>query len=48
MKRIYRNPEIVKIKLDHEISLALNSAPPEGPDEGRAPEYFNPNEAILS
>ena len=33
------------MKLDNEISLALESAPPEGPDEvmNSAPEYFNNN-----
>ena len=32
-KRIYKNPEIQLIKLDNEISLALESSPPEGPGE---------------
>jgi hypothetical protein len=42
-KRIYLNPTILLIKLDNEISLALQSSPPAGPDEGVsfAPEYFN-------
>ena len=41
-KRIYLNPTIELIKLDNEISLALES-PPAGPDEGAlfSPEYFN-------
>lgn len=43
MKKIYETPQIELIKLDHEISLALESSPPEGPEENAylAPEYFN-------
>ena len=42
-KRIYLNPTIELIKLDNEISLALQSIPPEGPGEGAslAPEFMN-------
>ena len=44
-KRIYIVPQIEQIKLDNEISLALesvNPAPPLGPGEfGQAPEHFN-------
>ncbi len=42
-KRIYNSPEIVCIELDNEISLALESSPPAGPDEvaSLAPEYMN-------
>ena len=42
-KRTYITPQIEQIKLDNEISLALESAPPSGPGEslGKAPEYFN-------
>lgn len=42
-KRIYSSPEIELIKLDNDISLALQSVPPEGPGEGAslAPEYMN-------
>jgi hypothetical protein len=42
-KRTYNAPVIEKIKLDNEISLALESAPPAGPGESflKAPEYFN-------
>jgi hypothetical protein len=42
-KRTYLAPQIKRIKLDNEISLALESTPPEGPGEslGKAPEYFN-------
>lgn len=40
--RLYVSPIIERIKLDNEISLALES-PPVGPDEGylKIPEYFN-------
>jgi hypothetical protein len=42
-KRTYLAPQIERIKLDNEISLALESTPPEGPGEptSQAPEYFN-------
>ena len=42
-KHNYISPTIVKIKLDNEISLALESSPPLGPNEtaNNAPEYFN-------
>ena len=42
-KRIYNQPQIEWIKLDKEISLVLESTPPEGPGEtsSLAPEYFN-------
>jgi len=44
-KRIYNCPEIVCVILDNEISLALESTPPDGPTEGVlfAPEYLNNN-----
>jgi len=32
-KRVYQVPVIENIRLDNEISLALESAPPAGPDE---------------
>lgn len=32
-KKVYLAPEIKLIKLDNEISLALESAPPDGPGE---------------
>ena len=40
---MYTTPKIEKIVLDNEISLALQSAPPTGPDEGisKVYEYFN-------
>lgn len=42
-KRIYISPEIVCVELDNEISLALESSPPVGPDEGylKTQECFN-------
>ncbi len=42
-KKIYTAPHIEIIFLDNEISLALESAPPVGPDEGylKTQEYFN-------
>lgn len=44
-KRNYATPLIEQIKLDNEISLALESTPPLGPWEvsKNAPEYFNNN-----
>ncbi len=41
-KKKYKAPEIVKIELDNEISLALESEPPIGPEEGAklTPEYL--------
>jgi hypothetical protein len=45
IKKTYRKPQIDQIKLDNEISLALESEPPVGPNESlsNAPEYFNNN-----
>ena len=42
-KREYITPFVVRVKLDNEITLALASSPPEGPEEttSSAPEYFN-------
>jgi hypothetical protein len=42
-KSPYISPDIRMIKLDNEISLQLESAPPEGPQETSeiTPEYFN-------
>lgn len=41
-KQVYTAPQIERIELDNEISLALQSeAPPFGPGESFAPEYFN-------
>jgi len=42
-KLTYCEPQIKRIKLDNEISLALQSIPPSGPEEGLliVPEYFN-------
>jgi hypothetical protein len=41
-KRLYTAPEIECVKLDNEISLALESNPPEGPNQVSliAPEQF--------
>lgn len=43
--RKYIAPDIVLIKLDNEISLALESTPPEGPNEvyNITPTQFNNN-----
>lgn len=41
-KRIYSNPEIIIIELDNEISLALESNPPLGPDEVVQSTQINP------
>ena len=40
-KKTYKAPHIELIKLDNEISLALESTPPFGPDETRL--NFNQN-----
>ena len=45
-KQPYIAPHVEWIELDKDISLALESTPPEGPGEGgtgylKAPEYFN-------
>ena len=42
-KKIYSSPQIEQVKLDSDISLTLDSTPPEGPGEGitKVPEYFN-------
>lgn len=39
----YNAPLIEQIQMDNEISLALESTPPTGPDEGylKTPEYLN-------
>ena len=45
-KRKYITPEVAIIKLDNEISMALESEPPVGPGEGPgayAPEYMKQN-----
>ena len=41
--REYKAPRIERIVLDNEISLALESTPPEGPNgtESYAPEYLH-------
>jgi len=42
-RQIYNSPEIVCVELDNEISLALESAPPVGPEESyiSSPDYYN-------
>ncbi len=43
-KRDYSQPEIMRVELDNEISLALESNPAPGPNEvmnNNVPEYFN-------
>lgn len=42
-KLLYLPPIIVSVKLDNEISLAMQSLPPEGPGEGFLHENFNNN-----
>lgn len=40
-RKRYSTPQIEQILLDNEISLALESAPPAGPDETNlSPEYL--------
>ena len=43
VKRVYEQPIVNVIKLDNEISLALESDAPVGPGEGQliAPVYLN-------
>lgn len=41
-KRIYIKPSIESIRLDKEISLALQSVPPKGPGEGLEYNQNNP------
>lgn len=40
-KRIYSYPEIICIELDNEISLVLESTPPDGPGEVSHSTLFN-------
>jgi len=42
-RRVYSQPEITHVKLDNEISLALESNPATGPDEvmNKTPDFFN-------
>lgn len=42
-KRPYIVPELEIIKLDNEISLAMESTPPEGEGETYAPEFMKEN-----
>jgi len=47
-KRTYINPTIMLIKLDNEISLALESAPPVAPGESFRMNNNNPFKQELS
>jgi len=40
-KKIYNTPLVECVKLDNEISLQLESEPPIGPYESKAPDHFN-------
>lgn len=42
-KKTYNSPRLEPVKLDNEISLILESAPPTGPEESAfaAPQHFN-------
>jgi hypothetical protein len=46
MKRTYNSPKLECVKLDNEISLVLQSAPPAGPGESirfvnNTPDFLN-------
>ena len=46
-KQTYTAPEVAIVKLDNEISLALESAPPAGPNEVyNTPSHFNANDPL--
>jgi hypothetical protein len=47
-KKKYTTPQVQLIALDNEISLALQSGPPEGPGEtvNSNVEYFNNNNSF--
>jgi len=42
-RELYNAPEIEIIQLDNEISLVLESTPPEGPGEGALTKNDTPN-----
>jgi hypothetical protein len=46
-KRIYFKPEIVLIQLDNQISLALQSLPPAGPEELVINENSKGNDVVI-
>jgi hypothetical protein len=49
IKRKYQSPQLTLVRLDREISLALNSLPPLGPDEtvnNQTPDFFNSCEPV--
>lgn len=44
VKKTYTQPLLESVKLDNEISLALESSPPAGPEEAMlSTEYYNNN-----
>jgi len=45
-KKYYSTPQIEQILLDNEISLALSSSPPVGPDEGNLSPEFIKNDPL--
>jgi len=46
-KQTYTAPELTKVLLDNEISLALESTPPAGPNEVyNAPTHFDAGQAL--
>jgi hypothetical protein len=49
-KKKYLQPEVKIIHIDNEISLALESAPPVGPEEGynNLPDVYNNQKPVLS
>ena len=49
-KKNYKSPQIVRIIIDTEIALQLESTPPVGPNESKllTPEYFNKDPFGLS
>ncbi len=42
-KKLYNLPQIMKVELDNEISLALESAPPAGPRESLVSDINSDN-----
>lgn len=47
-KKKYKTPEIEKVVIDTDISLALESEPPYGPDEGSVYEDSSDNKNLIS
>ena len=51
IKQTYQSPQITEVRLDNEISLVLNSNPPDGPGEGEGmnnqiPIFFRNDEPL--